>query len=95
MTIIYEGPDEVEQIRPVEIPANSLAYLQMIYKDPSLSAHVRMRAAISALPFEVPRLSVSLAMGETDYADRLEKATKFERQYLGGLTTRFKRPVRL
>jgi hypothetical protein len=81
-----------EPLAPVEIPANSLAYLQQIYKDPSLSAHMRMRAAMACLPFEAPKLSVQLSVGETNYADRLEERVNYERKFFGLPT--FKRPLR-
>ena len=46
-------------LKAAPITANSsLEFLQAIYSDPSQSISRRMRAAIAALPFEHPKLSV-------------------------------------
>ena len=54
----------------------SLLLLQAIYKDKKQPLTVRMRSAIAALPFEVPKLSVSAhtTMDEKSFAAQLDRA---------------------
>jgi hypothetical protein len=52
----------------------ALAYLRSIYQDPLQATHVRMKAAIAALPFEVPKLAVTAVIESGDLADRLDRA---------------------
>jgi hypothetical protein len=70
--------DERERERrlsELELDANgSLGLLQSIYRSPTMPLSVRMRAAIEALPFEHPKLSVIASLNGGDFADRLEKA---------------------
>ena len=56
--------------------ANSLEFLQAIYRNPSLALPVRMRAAIAALPHEVPRLAVTALVNEQSFAEMLERRLK-------------------
>jgi hypothetical protein len=66
--------------------ANSLEFLQAIYRNPSLALPVRMRAAIAALPHEVPRLAVTAVVTEQDFATLLEQRIKnYERIQNGTL----------
>jgi len=53
----------------------SLLLLQAIYKDKKQPLTVRMRSAIAALPFEVPKLSVSAhtTIDERSFAAQLER----------------------
>ncbi len=56
--------------------ANSLEYLQRIYRDPAQPIGVRMRAAIEAMPYENPKLS-AVAVGYVtgqDFATKLDRA---------------------
>jgi hypothetical protein len=60
----------------IEIPPNrtSLTLLQAIYKSPAMPLHTRMRAAISALPHEHPRLGITFqTTNETDFARLLDE----------------------
>lgn len=51
---------------------DSLELLQATYRDPSAERGVRMRAAIAALPFERPKLAVTVTTSSEDLAARLE-----------------------
>jgi hypothetical protein len=53
----------------------SLAFLQAVYCHDGLPLHVRMKAAIAALPFEHPKLSATLAVQADDsWAAKLKNA---------------------
>jgi hypothetical protein len=58
------------QLRP---EANSLDFLRAVYRNPSLALPIRMRAAIAALNYEVPRLAVTALVNEQSFAELLEK----------------------
>lgn len=55
---------------------NSLRFLRAVYLDANLPLTVRMRAAIAALPHEVPRLMVTAQVAENDFATLLEQRIK-------------------
>jgi hypothetical protein len=56
---------------------SSLEFLQSVYRAPYQPISRRMRAAIAALPFEYPKLSVSANLGvNAGFAMRLEQARK-------------------
>ena len=56
--------------------AVSLDLLQAIYRDPRQPLHVRMRAAMAALPFEHPKLAVTAITTPADFAARLDAAIR-------------------
>ena len=56
--------------------ASSLDLLQAVYRDPSIALTTRMRAAIAALPHEVPRLAVTAQVTEGNFADLLDRRLK-------------------
>jgi hypothetical protein len=56
--------------------ANSLDLLRAVYRNPSLALPVRLRAAIAALPHEVPRLAVTALVNEQSFAELLERRLK-------------------
>jgi hypothetical protein len=61
----------------IDLPegANSLDFLQAIYRDPRQPMLRRIKCAISALPFEMPKLAVSvLVEADGDFLQRLERA---------------------
>jgi hypothetical protein len=67
----------VEELDAIELPegATSLDFLRAVYRDPRQPMSRRMRAAVAALPFEVPKLAVTAVLeGGTDFASRLELA---------------------
>jgi hypothetical protein len=63
--------NENVEIGPNEI---SLDLLRAVYRSNHLPLHNRMRAAISALPHEVPKLGISVVVNDADIATRLDKA---------------------
>src|SRR5262249_45291875 len=70
---------EPEIVEPID--CNSLTYLQSLYRDPSLPAGQRMRAAIAALPFKSPKLSATAFIpAGGDFGARLEKAIARSRE---------------
>jgi hypothetical protein len=66
------GPEEIE------IPADgiSLDLLRAVYRNNQLPLTTRMRAAIAALPFEVPKLAVTAVVSEQDFATLLDRRLK-------------------
>ena len=69
--LIYKA----KQDDPLEIPADgiSLDLLRAVYRNPSLALPIRMRAAIAALPHEVPKLAVTYQASEHDWAAPLDR----------------------
>jgi hypothetical protein len=53
--------------------ANSLEFLQAVYRNPSIPLPVRITCAVAALPHEVPRLQVSALVNEQSFAEILER----------------------
>jgi hypothetical protein len=57
--------------------AMSLDFLQAVYRCAEQPLSVRMKAAIAALPFEFPKLGVSVVVdGGSDFAAKLEAACR-------------------
>src|SRR6516162_4201084 len=56
--------------------ATSLEFLQAVYCNDQLPLSTRMRAAIAALPFEVPKLAVTAVVSEQDFATVLDRRLK-------------------
>jgi hypothetical protein len=75
---MYEDDEEGEvwsgPIAVAELPANALAYLQSIYRNPSEPDGRRMRAAMAALPFETPKLAVTTNISNENFAAMLDRA---------------------
>jgi hypothetical protein len=75
---IYDKLDRIEranavQLEPVETPATGLGYLQQVYNGEVEPDGPRMRAAIAALPFESPKLSVVANINNHELGARLEQ----------------------
>jgi len=66
--------DERKQQSEIEIPADgiSLDLLRAVYRSNQLPLPTRLRAAIAALPHEVPRLAVTAQVTENDIATLLD-----------------------
>jgi hypothetical protein len=66
------SPMESEEI---DLPpdATSLDFLRGVYRDARLPLSVRMRAAIAALAFEHPKLTVNANINAVGFADRMER----------------------
>jgi len=62
----------------IEMPSDgiSLDLLRAVYRNPSLALTTRMRAAIAALPHEVPKLAVTAIMADNDFATLLDRRLK-------------------
>jgi|SRR5262245_6895177 len=56
--------------------AISLDLLRAVYRDPTLALTTRMRAAIAALPHEVPRLAVTAQVTDMGVAELLDRRLK-------------------
>jgi hypothetical protein len=69
---------ETEQAAVISVSskANSLEFLQTVYRNPALALPVRMRAAMACLPFEQPKLAVTAVVTEQDFATLLEQRIK-------------------
>ena len=69
---------EDKKQQEIEIPADgiSLDLLKAVYRNNQLPLTTRMRAAIAALPFEVPKLAVTAVVSEHDFATLLDRRLK-------------------
>src|SRR5215471_8496093 len=69
---------EDKKQQEIEIPADgiSLDLLRAVYRNNQLPLTTRMRAAMAALPFEVPKLAVTAVVSEQDFATLLDRRLK-------------------
>ena len=65
---------EIVDEATVAANASSLDFLQAVYRCADLPLATRLRAAVAALPFEHPRLSVIANISNANLGDRLERA---------------------
>ena len=63
-----------ELMKLEEEEMTSLEYLQTIYRDPLQMQATRVKAAVAALPFEYPKLSVAASVSGKGMATALEAA---------------------
>jgi hypothetical protein len=68
-SLIEDRPDEIE----IPPNGNSLDLLQAVYRRSDLPLTTRMRAAIAALNYELPRLQVTAQISENDFAALLDR----------------------
>jgi hypothetical protein len=69
--MVVDDPERV-----VDQDLDALKYLQLVYRGQIQAEGQRMRAAIAALPFETPRLSINANIEGKDFGLRLEAAIK-------------------
>jgi hypothetical protein len=62
----------------IEIGPNgmSIDLLRAVYRNPSIPLPVRIRCAVAALPFEMPKLAVTAMVTEQDFATLLDQRIK-------------------
>ena len=62
----------------IEIGPNgmSIDLLRAVYRNPSIPLSVRIRCAVAALPFEMPKLAVTAMVTEQDFATLLDQRIK-------------------
>ena len=78
-----EPMDALDEIEAPATGRTSLDLLQAIYRCPDQPLHVRMKAAIAALPFEHPRLAVVATVdGRDNWAKALQGAIARSRPVL-------------
>jgi hypothetical protein len=65
-------PDIEDQVK-LDPGALSLDGLQAIYRNPALPLATRMRAMISAIPYESPKLIATAVMNEGSFAELLDR----------------------
>jgi hypothetical protein len=65
---------EEEEGREVVLPndATSLDFMRSVYRNPAQPMTRRMRAAVAALPFEHPKLAVTVSTDATGFAKQME-----------------------
>jgi hypothetical protein len=56
--------------------ANSLEFLQTVYRNPEVNLHIRIRCAMACLQYEHPRLAVTAMVSEQSFAEVLERRLK-------------------
>ena len=72
---MFSGIFEDREESLMEIGPNgmSIDLLRAVYRNPSIPLPVRMRAAISCLPFETPKLMVTAQVNENNFAELLDR----------------------
>jgi hypothetical protein len=66
----YQEP----QVEEVDEGLSAHGYLKKVYQDPMQPTHVRMRAAMIAIEFELPKLKAAAILYAGNFATQLEKA---------------------
>jgi hypothetical protein len=79
ITLIEAHQKRVDKMNgELDFPSNgmSIDLLRAVYRNPSIPLPVRMRAAISCLQHETPKLGVSVMVNEQDFASLLDARIK-------------------
>ena len=69
---------EAQQVNTLQLKpdAMSLDLLRAVYRSPDIPLAVRIRAAVAALPHEVPRLAVTALVSDQSFAELLVRRLK-------------------
>src|SRR5262245_18946843 len=69
--------DQIDNaVEEIDNAESAHTLLKAVYKSPDVLLAVRMRAAMACLPFETPKLAVTVQITEQDFATLLDRRLK-------------------